>query len=221
MKAKDRERRKAISLRKLGYSLSEISNKVKVSKSSVSVWVRRVNMGQKAQERIIYLKKMAIKNVININHRNAVLRKKKCNNWAKKFLMRKRSFSIFENRMIYSLLYWGEGAKFSNGVEFTNSDPKMVKMFLISLIIGFGVDRSKIKVNLHLHKYHNGLKQKKMWCDLLEISENQFNKTYWKPNSDKIKRLNYPGCIRICYYSKEIVDKIKAFYSELFGKIGS
>ena len=219
MKSKIKERELAVELRKTGHSLSEISDKLKISKSSASIWTRKIEMNKKAKERIIHLQKIATNKAIKINHKNAVVRKRNCNDWAKKVLLEK-NFSVFENQMICSLLYWGEGAKFSNRIEFTNSDPKMVKIFLVSLGNGFGVDKSKIRVNLHLHKYHIESKQKKMWCDLLGISENQFNKTFWKENSNKIKRSGYPGCIRICYHSKEIVDKIKSFYNELFNKIG-
>ncbi|MFA5532237.1 MAG: helix-turn-helix domain-containing protein [Candidatus Shapirobacteria bacterium] len=218
MENKNKEKLLAIELRKTGHSLSEISDKLKIAKSSASIWVREVKMDKKAKDRIFYLKRIAIDKAIKINHKNAIVRKRNCSDWAKKVLSEKK-FDIFENQMICSLLYWGEGAKFSNRIEFTNSDPKMVKTFLISLINGFNIDKSKIRVNLHLHKYHNELKQKKMWCDLLKISEDQFNKTFWKENSNKIKRLDYQGCIRICYHSKEIVDKMKSFCKELSNKI--
>jgi hypothetical protein len=181
--------------------------------------VREVKMDKKAEDRITQIKKLAVDKAKKINHKKAVIRNKNCVGWIKNIFVGKK-ISVFEYQMICSLLYWGEGAIFSNRVEFTNSDPKMVKVFLDSLCIGFGIDRLKIKVNLHLHKYHDELKQKKMWCNLLEISPNQFNKTFWKENSGKIKRLNYPGCIRICYNSKEIVDKIKSFYDQLSIKIG-
>lgn len=219
MESKIKEKILAIELRKEGYSLKEISDKLEIAKSSASVWVRKVKMNKKAEARIVQIKKIAVNKAKEINHNNAVNRNKCCVDWSKKIFSLKK-ISVFEYQMICSLLYWGEGAKFSNRIEFTNSDPKMVKVFLDSLCIGFEVDRLKARVNLHLHKYHNELKQKKMWCDLLEISESQFNKTFWKQNSEKIKRLNYPGCIRICYNSKEIVDKVKSFYDQLSIKIG-
>ncbi len=219
MKSKLKQRKLAVGLRKDGFSLKEISDKLKIAKSSASVWVRNIEMSTKAKERINQLKKVGINKAKKINHENAVVRNKKCIDWSIK-IFSKKELSIFEYQMICSLLYWGEGAKFSNRIEFTNSDPKMVKVFLESLCVGFGVDRSKLRVNLHLHNYHNEFKQKKMWCDLLKISENQFNKTFWKENSFKIKRTDYPGCIRICYHSKEIVDKIKSFYNQISIKIG-
>lgn len=214
MKAKKLEKNKAILLREKGYSLKEIADNLNVSKGSVSPWVRDVKLNKKARNRIDLIKSEAVKKAMVINHEKRILREKICVSWAKK-KFNKSKLNLFENRLICSLLYWGEGAKFSNAVEFTNSDPKMVRIFLNTLCFGFGVDRRKIRANMHLHEYHNEKKQKKMWCDLLDLSESQFNKSYLKPNSEKIKREGYPGCIRICYYSKEIVDKIKAFYKEL------
>ncbi len=218
MESKIKEKEIAITLRRKGYSLKEISDQLKIAKSSASVWVRNVIMTKKAKDRIVFIQKKAISKAMVINHEKAVIRRKMCNDWAKRVLVKKK-FGVFENQMVCSVLYWGEGAKYSNRVEFTNSDPKMVKVFLTALCIGFDVDKSKIRVNLHLHKYHDELKQKKMWCSLLGISDGQFNKTFWKENGNKIKRLDYPGCIRICYHSKEIVDKMKSFYKELSKKI--
>ena len=95
----------------------------------------------------------------------------------------------------------------------------MTQVFLISLEKGFNIDRSKIKVNLHLHQYHRENIQKRFWSKKLNLTESQFNKTFWKKNSHKTIRTGYPGCIRICYYSKEIVDKIKALYQIIGNKI--
>lgn len=220
MRAKKSEKIESIFLREKGCSLKEIADKLNVSKGSVSYWVRDVKLNKKARNRIDSLKSEAVKKAMSVNHKKKVLREEERNIWAKKALSIKNKFSVFENRLICSILYWGEGAKFSHGVEFTNSDPLMVKIFLDTLCSGFGIDRKKIRANLHLHGYHNEKKQMKMWCDLLHLSRNQFNKSYSKPNSEKIKREGYPGCIRICYYSKDIVDKIKAFYKELSKKIG-
>ena len=219
MKLKNIEKEKAIVLRLKGYSLSEISKKLNVASSSVSVWTKSVVLNKKAKSRIIKIKKMAIDKAKIINHRKAVLRNKKCLGWVKNSLKNKK-LTIFDYQLICSMLYWGEGAKFSDRVEFTNSDPKMVVIFLKSLEYGFDVDRKDIKVNLHLHQYHDEIKQKNFWGDLLKISENQFNKTFWKKNSLKVKREGYLGCIRICYNSKEVVDKIKLFYEQLFNLIG-
>lgn len=216
---KKKEKEEAINLRSRGYSLSEISKKLDVSSSTVSVWTRSVVLNKKAKERISCLKIKAVEKARLINHKKALARFDNCSKWVID-VFRKQKLQTFDYQMICALLYWGEGAKFSDRVEFTNSDPEMVKVFLISLENGYGVTRKKIKVNLHLHQYHNEKKQKKFWSDLLEISEEQFNKTFWKKNSLKVKRDNYLGCIRICYNSKEIVDKIKVFYKQLSKLIG-
>lgn len=219
MKAKSIEREKSIALRLEGYSLSEISKKLNIALSSVSIWTRPVSLNKKAKSRIFRIKRMAIDKAKTINHKKAILRNKNCLKWVNNNLKNKK-LTVFDYQIICSMLYWGEGAKFSNRVEFTNSDPKMVVMFLKSLEYGFGADRKNIKVNLHLHQYHNEIKQKEFWGNLLKISEEQFNKTFWKKNSFKVKRQGYLGCIRICYNSKEIVDKIKLFYRQLLSLIG-
>ncbi|NQU83696.1 MAG: hypothetical protein HQ536_03210, partial [Parcubacteria group bacterium] len=43
---------KAIKLRKKGYSLKEISEKLKIAKGTASIWLNDVKLSQKAQERL-------------------------------------------------------------------------------------------------------------------------------------------------------------------------
>ena len=88
----------------------------------------------------------------------------------------------------------------------------MIKTFLILLRKSFSIDENRLRLNMHLHEYHNKKTMKKFWSNLTKIPYSRINKTYIKPHSRKTIRKGYKGCVRICYYSKEISQKIKALY---------
>ena len=208
----------AVKLRKNGYSYGYISQQTNKSKSTISQWLKNIKLNQKEINNIKEKAKQNKKISSQILHKNAIERSKNSYDWAS-LVVNQHKFDTFDYQLICSLLYWGEGSKTGNRVEFTNSDPKMIKMFIKSLTLGFNVDINKIKANLHLHEHHSESKQIKYWSETIKIPIDNFNKTFWKQNSKIIIRKGYPGCIRLCYYSKEVVDKIKALYQNL-SKIG-
>lgn len=205
----------AVYLRKKGYSYTEISTKLHIAKSTASLWLKTININSKAKQRILYLRligrnkanktKRIKQNFKNIEYRN----------WAKTVL-HKVTLSKELAQIFCSLLYWAEGGKFTtNRLEFTNSDPKMIKSFLKFLRLGFPVDESKLRANIHIHEYHNDEKQKLFWQKITNIKPEQFNKSYLKPHTKKVVRENYQGCVRICYYSSETAKKVKYLYNLL------
>jgi hypothetical protein len=94
----------------------------------------------------------------------------------------------------------------------------MISAFLKLLRTGFEIDEDKLRVNIHIHEYHNDSKQKLFWSNVTGIPIKKFNKSYLKPHTKKTIRENYPGCARICYHSGEVAKKIQSLYLE-FSKI--
>jgi orotate phosphoribosyltransferase-like protein len=52
MRLPQETKEKAIKLRKNGYSLKEISEKLNIAKSTASVWLRNIKLTQKAKKRL-------------------------------------------------------------------------------------------------------------------------------------------------------------------------
>ena len=55
------------------------------------------------------------------------------------------------------MLYWAEGSKRRNDVEFTNSDPDMVRKFVEFLSRCYGVAPDDVRLTLNVH-LDNGLR---------------------------------------------------------------
>ncbi|MBI1833427.1 MAG: helix-turn-helix domain-containing protein [Candidatus Andersenbacteria bacterium] len=207
---------KAISLRKLGRTYPEISKMLGISKSTCSVWLGNVVLGEKAKRRIEKRKEIG-----NQRGRKMVLEKK----WNRDKVIHQKAERDFSNltismplgKLICSALYWSEGEKGRGSVAFMNSDPEMIALFLSLLRACFVIKENKFRAQLHLHSYHNQEKQIKFWSKLTKIPSEKFY-VYRKKNSGKNKKEGYPGCISVRYYDVRLYKEIESFYKLLARK---
>lgn len=205
---KTAERFKALQLRREGQSLKEISNKLNVSKSTVSLWVRDVVLSKDAEK--LLLSKIKLGQYVGAEKKKAQTRAKEENyyNEAVKELRRGAS----EDKIVCAMIFWCEGTKnVKNGVTFTNSDPKLVKKFLSLLRKTFQLDERKFRPCIHLHGYHSPQKQLDFWSKITDIDKRQFIKPYLKPNTGKRLHENYEGCISIKYHDNDLARRLTAF----------
>lgn len=86
-------------------------------------------------------------------------------------------------------------------------------IFVNLLREAFDADESKFRLLIHIHEYHNDLKQRKFWSKATGISLKQFTKSYVKPHTGKNKRKDYPGCASLRYYDYRIALELEAIYN--------
>jgi len=214
-------KQEAIDLRKKGYSIKEVSKKLNIAKSTSSYWLRSIKLNQKALKR---LQKRKIIGQYKASLIKKEKRKQKILHYHKISQQKLDKLKIDKtlSQLICSILYWAEGGKFTdNNLQFTNSDPTMISTYLYLLRKGFDIKESSLRINMHLHDYHNEQKQRQFWSNITGIPKTQFTKTYQKPNTQKRKRKNYPGCVRISYYSSDTARKVISLYKEFSKKIGA
>ena len=201
---------KARRLRIKGYSVKELHKLLNVSKASISLWVRDVKLSKKAKARIEknYTKgQLASQKTIREKTARKILEAEK---FAKDFL---NNVDIPKNMILLlcSMLYQCEGSKnIKDLITFTNSEPDLIKTFLILLRKSFVLNESKFRVVMHLHNYHNENTQKKLWSAITNIPKQQFLKTFQKHNTGIYKKEGYPGCIQIRYRDVIIGRKLQA-----------
>lgn len=204
MKRKIEEKLKAIALRRQGFSVNEIVEKVGVAKGSVSVWVRNVVLNQKARTRLLTRitqgqlkaaesKRAKTESEINIYRTRA-----------RRMLVR-WPLGTTARKFLCVMIYWCEGAKNPTGhLAFTNSDPALVRLFLRLLRESFPVHEEKFRVCMHLHEYHDELRQKAFWARITDVPAKQFIKSYRKPHTGKRIRDEYPGCVCVSYHDNKL-----------------
>lgn len=205
-------------LREKGFSVSEIAQNLKVSKSSVSLWVRNIKLSSVAKSRIANISVLGREKG---KETNKLKRQKIKDTIGDKILAELKGlhYTIITKKISCALLYWCEGEKSPNSVKFTNSDPKLLETFLKLLRSAFDLDESRFRVCLHLHSYHDETKQKSFWSHVTGIPENQFIKTYRKKNSGIAIKKDYPGCASVRYNDVKVAIEIEKVYSIFANKI--
>jgi hypothetical protein len=75
-------------------------------------------------------------------------------------------------------LYWGEGTKRNLGqVRLGNTDPYLVRAFLLFLRKSYGVDNTKLRFAVQIFTDMNQKKEEKFWQKFLNVNAKQFYKT--------------------------------------------
>lgn len=214
-------RNSAIELRKRGYSLNEIATRLKISKSTSSLWLKNVELDNAGKARIKKIRKLGRTKATKTIKDRVASRRKVFDNSSSKILS---ELKISENpslsKVLCSLLYWGEGAKTGYRVAFINSDPLMIATFINLFRLSFALDESKFRALVHIHEYHNENEIKNYWSKIAGIPLSQFTKSYLKPHTKKVVRQGYKGALRIAYADTKIVDELKAIYNRLGKSLG-
>ncbi len=198
----------AIKLREKGYSYSEIANRLGVSKGSMSLWVRDVKVSIDGRRRLQNINLLRQSKVI------ATKKRKVKETFAKyKTLYQNEignsELDVISGKALCSLMFWCEGGKdHYRGMQFTNSDPRVVKTFITPLKTYFKIDNSKFKPCIHLHEYHNKERQLIFWSKITDIPKKQFSKCYIKPHTGKRIKVGYPGCISLRYNSNDLTREL-------------
>jgi transposase len=212
---------RALKLRLHGYSIKEIADKLHISKSTSSLWVRDVKLNERSQKRLERRRLLPYyKSAIRWRQKREKEKKENRSDAVKIVKGLKRD--INHAKIYCSLLYWCEGGKgYYESVRFVNSDPVLIKTFLMLFRKSFQIDGNKLRVLMHLHSYHDEKTQKDFWSNLTKIPKTQFNKTFLKPNTKKRIRDNYPGCVAICYHDRKVARILRAIYKAFSERIGA
>ncbi|MFZ2199650.1 MAG: hypothetical protein WAV40_02595 [Microgenomates group bacterium] len=114
------------------------------------------------------------------------------------------------------MLYWGEGAKRNaNRIDFANSDPEMILVFLSFLRKIYQVDETKFRI--YLYSYHSLPTSELIayWSNLTKIPTTQFSKPYIRAKSELKHDKMQHGLIHIRYSDirllKLVMDEIEQF----------
>ncbi|MDO8603841.1 MAG: hypothetical protein Q7K40_00280 [bacterium] len=196
---------KAIKLRKEGMSYSEILEVVPVAKSTLSIWLRSVNLSKPQQQRLTAKKLAAGK-------RGGASRKAARKHITSEILNKsEKQIGVISKRELFlvgTVLYWAEGTKEKedapgSGIQFTNSDPKMLITFLSWLRDSCSIEDGRIHFQIYLHETSDGRIKEvvEYWSKNLMVTQDRLNKVYFKRNKVSTNRKNtgehYFGLVRI------------------------
>lgn len=217
--AKYQLRIEARKLRSKGVSVKEIAKKLGIARSTASVWVRDIIL---TVEQLETLQKASIKGAALGRLRSALLQKQRRLERieeSRRYGIEAISSLTKRELLIAGLaLYWGEGSKKGQEVEFCNSDPKMIKFLLLWLQKCFNVSIHEIKCCVGINEIHAERDQivREYWSNATGIPLHQFRKTSLKKvrNAKVYENFNdHYGTLTI------IVANPSRFYFKIMGMI--
>lgn len=194
-----REKERAITLRKKGYSYRDILREVHVSKSSISLWLQNLPL---TKDEKTYLKSRLDSN-ISRGRMKAAASLHELRLVRDKLLLREaqKDFHRHSKNPLFQLgigLYWAEGSKRTTSFAFSNSDSEMIDLMLSWIERFFKVKRDIIKVRLYIHKPYAHENCEAWWSREISVPLSNFQKTIYKPTGLLVKkRPDYKGCLRI------------------------
>jgi len=196
MKKKIEEQEKAISLRKEGFSLKDISDSLGVSKSSVSYWVRSVDLTGQQKERLDA--RYSFNGCVKGAESNRIKALKSRLSFQEEGRTIARKNSENKDFLIGCALYWAEGNKSRTCVGMSNMDVCILNRFQCWVKDFFGEYTFKSQVNAYLN---NGLSIDDVlnyWSSALSIPKCNFGKVVarekYYSGENRIKITPYGVC---------------------------
>ena len=204
------EREQARELRSRSWTLADIADKLGVSKSSVSVWVRDVEFTPSPR-------RMARSRPPN------VLQRRKAEEIERLLTEgRDRIGELSERELLVAgtALYAGEGTKGDGAVTFANSDPHMVVFFCAWLRRFFDIDERRVRVRVYLHEGLDLEAAESHWSALTGVPLAQFRAPYRAVPDPSIRRTKHEfGCVYVNYSCSRTHRAIMGLVRALLGSI--
>ncbi|MBI4599956.1 hypothetical protein HY732_03465 [Candidatus Uhrbacteria bacterium] len=78
-------------------------------------------------------------------------------------------------------LFWGEGSKMKDStLELTNTDPAMLRFFIQWCVLGLNIQKTSLRISLHLYNTMNVQNETNFWSHELGIPIAQFHRPHIK-----------------------------------------
>lgn len=190
-RGKVEERERARELRRQGRTMPDIAAELGVSRSSVSLWTRDIEV------------ELGPRRVVAAAARRNPLRERRLEEIAAlevEGVQRIGDLSAHAFLAAGAALYAGEGAKTDGRVVFANSDERMIVFFLAWLRAFFDIDESRLRIAVYLHHGLDLEAAEDAWSIATGIPRSQFTKPYRAVADASIRNNKHVhGCCRVVY----------------------
>jgi transposase-like protein len=214
MKTEERKRARLMRRRE-GRSIKEIARLLGVAPSTVSLWVRDIELTAEQHAAL--------------EQRNPAYNTQR-NGWAaniERGRERRRAHQEWGRSLARGghvgyaagcMLYWAEGAKARHQLRFANADPEAIAFFVAFLREHFAVPDSELRLKCHLFADHEErrVEVEQFWLDLLGLPRSALQKSYVNrySRSSKRKRTN-----KLPYGTCNIVVNNTRILQAIYGSI--
>mgnify|MGYP001578080303 CR=1 FL=1 len=172
---------------------------------------------------------LPIRQVYRILEKNNVQRRRSSESNNLGFLRKSPTFKIKtsmndDERILLTagiMLYWAEGwkDKKKNLLDFANSNPLMIKIYVSFLRNICGVREDKLRIYLYCYANQNPLKLKKFWSGVTMVPLSQFTKPYIRMDFQESKIGKMPhGLIHVRYADKKLFLQLEKWHEDIVRK---
>lgn len=178
--AKSREMMLARELRRAGSSIKEIASKLRVSKSSASLWCRDIVLREEQIKTLFHREIVGReKGRIKSQETHRIERQRRYEHFHRLGYEQISALNNHDLFLIGIALYWSEGSKNDGRVLLTNSDPHIVRLFLRWIQEFFGVQSKEITCRVAINIEHLDRRDEieRYWSDIVQLPQTQFTKT--------------------------------------------
>ena len=131
-----------------------------------------------------------------------------------------KHFSALDKLLLTAgiMLYWAEGASHKNRclLDFANSDPEMIKIYLVFLRRVCGVDERRLRIYLYCYANQNTEKLKRFWAKITGVSLRQFTQPYIRKDFKKEKEGKMPyGLVHVRYADKKLYRQFETWQQKI------
>jgi len=189
--ANSERRRVCRELRRVGLTYAEIARVVPVAQGTLSAWVRDIELTPWQQESIrLRTSQKGRPRDTQRQRREQVARIRE------EAVETAYEFADDPDFVAGVMLYWAEGTKARPGLELTNTDPALLRIF-IRWTREYLEKDAVFVLSLHLHEGLDEEAAKDYWRKQLGLHEAQFTATYWRPIKQARKRRLAHGICRV------------------------
>src|ERR1700722_2295314 len=210
---KSEQREQARNLRSQGLPIKKIAKMINVSPSSVSVWVRDIEL---TNEQIEILKQQ--NPIINRQINGSKERSNKARAIRLEYQKNGKLEAKNENLLHQAgcLLYWAEGSKSKNNCSLINSDINLLKLFIRFLRECFHLDKNQFTITINCYT-NNGLTKieiENYWLEALQLDRSclrkgqENNRPRSATNFVRHNKLPYGMCCLTVKKSTKIIQHI-------------
>ena len=191
-----------MALRSQGKTYSEITNAIgiKIPKSTLSDWCQEVTLPYWYREKIESMNKMSLSKALRIAHASNEIKRDRLLNTIRsenREVLSTMQFDKNSSKLILAVLHFAEGAKWRShkGLQFGNSDPKIIRLYIHLLSICYSISSEHLKCRIGHRADQNLVELQKYWSRTSGIPLQNFYKsipdprTVGKPTRDG----NYKG----------------------------
>lgn len=163
--------------------------------------------------------------VYSFMRRNGLVRRTFTEDNALRFQKKPVTFNIktklsakdLELKVAGTMLYWAEGyqSDIAVGVDFANSKPEMIVLFLKFLRNICGIDEKRLRAYLYCYANQDITELIIFWSKLLRIPKEKFTKPYVRKDfrEEKAGKMKY-GLLHIRYSDKKLLNTIRLWIKE-------